>query len=63
MPTGTGKTGTMLALHARERIDRLLVIVPTSALRDQIGEKFIAMGLLKTLARSIPPHPFQLSGF
>lgn len=49
MPTGTGKTETMLALLARERLHRLLVIVPTNALREQIGEKFITLGLLKTL--------------
>jgi len=49
MPTGTGKTETMLALLARERLSRLLVIVPTGALRDQIGDKFVSMGLLKQL--------------
>lgn len=49
MPTGTGKTETMLSLLAHERIARLLVIVPTNALRDQIGEKFVTFGLLKNL--------------
>lgn len=62
MPTGTGKTETMLALHARERIDRLLVIVPTGALRDQIGDKFIAMGLLKMLGALNPAAPFPVVG-
>ena len=47
MPTGTGKTETMLALLAREHLEHLLVIVPTSALRDQIAEKFQTFGVLQ----------------
>ena len=47
MPTGTGKTETMLALLVSERLGRLLVVVPTRALRDQIAEKFVNLGLLK----------------
>jgi superfamily II DNA or RNA helicase len=47
MPTGTGKTETMLALLASERIERLLVVVPTDALREQISNKFLTMGELK----------------
>ncbi len=47
LPTGTGKTETMLALLAHERFDRLLVVVPTDALRGQISSKFETMGLLK----------------
>jgi len=49
MPTGTGKTETMLALMARERMQRLLVVVPSNALRGQIAEKFETFGLLRTL--------------
>lgn len=49
MPTGTGKTETMLALLTRESLGRLLVIVPTNHLREQIGEKFVTLGLLKSL--------------
>jgi superfamily II DNA or RNA helicase len=49
MPTGTGKTETMLALLALERLPRLLVVVPTNALREQIGDKFLRLGLLKSL--------------
>ena len=49
MPTGTGKTETMLALLVKERLERLLVIVPSTALREQIGEKFLTLGLLKQL--------------
>lgn len=49
MPTGTGKTETMLALLVREKLERLLVIVPTGALRDQVGRKFVELGLLRKL--------------
>lgn len=47
MPTGTGKTETMLALNAQRQFDRLLVVVPTDALRDQIADKFESFGVLK----------------
>ena len=46
MPTGTGKTETMLALLAKERLSKLLVIVPTDALRDQLARKFQTFGVL-----------------
>lgn len=47
MPTGTGKTETMLSILISARCRRLLVIVPTDALRTQIAEKFLALGILK----------------
>ena len=47
MPTGTGKTETMLCLLAAQQINRLLVIVPTDPLRQQIANKFISFGILK----------------
>jgi superfamily II DNA or RNA helicase len=47
MPTGTGKTETMLALFVATRPERLLVIVPTSVLRDQIATKFETLGILQ----------------
>jgi superfamily II DNA or RNA helicase len=47
MPTGTGKTETMLALNAHQRFKRLLVVVPTDALREQIAGKFETFGVLK----------------
>nr|WP_246408255.1 DEAD/DEAH box helicase family protein [Microvirga lupini] len=47
MPTGTGKTETMLALLVSQRLHRLLVVVPTVALRDQVSRKFITLGILK----------------
>ncbi len=46
MPTGTGKTETMLALFVHRRLDRLLVVVPTSALREQTATKFETLGVL-----------------
>lgn len=49
MPTGTGKTETMLAIMARESMNRLLVVVPSTALRGQISDKFETLGLLRTL--------------
>ncbi len=49
MPTGTGKTETMLALMVCERIDKILVVVPTDALRDQITNKFLGLGLLRKI--------------
>jgi len=47
MPTGTGKTETMLALNILQRFERLLVVVPTDALREQIASKFETLGVLK----------------
>jgi len=49
MPTGTGKTETMLALNALQRFERLLVVVPTDALREQIAGKFETFGVLHQL--------------
>ncbi len=47
MPTGTGKTETMLSILTSVRCPRLLVVVPTDALRSQIAGKFVTLGLLK----------------
>lgn len=49
MPTGTGKTETMLSTLASQRCERVLVIVPSLILRDQIFGKFVSLGLLKKL--------------
>jgi superfamily II DNA or RNA helicase len=48
MPTGTGKTETMLSVLISARCERVLVVVPTDALRTQIAEKFETLGVLKT---------------
>ncbi|NTV44719.1 MAG: DEAD/DEAH box helicase family protein [Candidatus Yonathbacteria bacterium] len=47
MPTGTGKTDTMLSVLISKRCSKVLVIVPTDALRTQIAEKFLSLGVLK----------------
>ena len=49
MPTGTGKTETMLAATAAHEISRLLVAVPSNALRRQTADKFARFGLLRKL--------------
>lgn len=47
MPTGTGKTETMLAWLVAQRPERVLVVVPSTALRDQIASKFENLGVLQ----------------
>lgn len=46
MPTGTGKTETMLSILVSARCHRVLVVVPTDALRTQLAEKFLTLGML-----------------
>ena len=48
LPTGTGKTETMLGLLIVKQLHKLLVIVPNDALRTQTAKKFITLGILKT---------------
>ncbi len=43
MPTWTGKTETMLAALLKIRFKKLLVIVPSDSLREQISDKFITL--------------------
>jgi len=47
MPTGTGKTEAMISVFISSQCKRLLVVVPTDALRSQIGDKFLTLGILK----------------
>ena len=47
MPTGTGKTDTMIAATVSSICERVLVVVPTDALRTQIAEKFLTLGVLR----------------
>jgi len=42
MPTGTGKTDTMLALIIAARMNRTLILVPSDALRTQLVGKCVA---------------------
>ena len=39
-PTGTGKTETMLSVLVANRCKKLLVVVPSDALRGQLAGKF-----------------------
>jgi len=47
MPTGTGKTETMIALLVASMIERLLVVVPSDILRTQLAQKFESFGILQ----------------
>jgi superfamily II DNA or RNA helicase len=47
LPTGTGKTETMLSALIANRCKKLLVTVPSDSLRTQISEKFLTLGLLR----------------
>ncbi|WAH97526.1 DEAD/DEAH box helicase [Arthrobacter sp. MMS18-M83] len=54
MPTGTGKTETMLALLVAARPKRVLVVVPSDALRTQLATKFESLGVLQELGIVTP---------
>ncbi len=49
LPTGTGKTETMLSVLVYRQLSKVLVLVPSNSLRDQISEKFISLGYLSQL--------------
>ncbi|MBV1929624.1 MAG: DEAD/DEAH box helicase family protein [Gammaproteobacteria bacterium] len=49
MPTGTGKTETILSIVVAGKFKRTLVVVPSDALREQTKKKFIQLGLLRKL--------------
>lgn len=46
LPTGTGKTETMLASLIYNQHKKLLVLVPSDALRTQLLSKFLTLGFL-----------------
>jgi superfamily II DNA or RNA helicase len=48
LPTGTGKTETMLAAFSHQP-QRTLVVVPSDSLRTQIAEKFVTLGVLPSV--------------
>ena len=62
LPTGTGKTETMLALLASERPKRVLVLVPSDNLRTQIAEAFETYGVLPEIAVLDAPLPGLVVG-
>lgn len=47
MPTGTGKTETMLATLIANKCKKVLITVPSEALKNQIFNKLYSLGLLK----------------
>jgi len=49
LPTGTGKTETMLVATLADKADRTLVIVPTVDLKNQLADKFATWGILRKL--------------
>ena len=65
MPTGTGKTDTMVALFATALPERLLIVVPSDALRGQIAGKFETLGVLRSAgvvpSAALPPVVGQLA--
>jgi len=62
MPTGTGKTETMLSLLLEVPCQRVLVVVPTDALRTQISEKFLTLGILKPAKVAGPETLYPVVG-
>jgi superfamily II DNA or RNA helicase len=61
MPTGTGKTEVMIAGAVASACNRLLVIVPTDALRHQTAMKFANYGVLESIG-VIEAIPFPVVG-
>ena len=59
MPTGTGKTETMIATVVSEQLDRTIIVVPNSLLRKQTADKFLNFGILQTIGvvnqNALPP--------
>ncbi|MBP2263065.1 DEAD/DEAH box helicase family protein [Pseudomonas sp. BP8] len=49
MPTGTGKTDTMLGLLVAGRLPRTLVLVPSDPLRSQLVEKCLELKKLREI--------------
>ncbi len=54
LPTGTGKTETMLSTLVSARCEKILVLVPSDALRTQISNKFLSLGYLRELGVLAP---------
>ena len=49
MPTGTGKTETMILTITAERIRKTVIIVPSDLLRKQTVDKLLTFGILKDI--------------
>lgn len=58
LPTGTGKTDTMISVLLKEKIKKLMILVPSDALREQLSYKVMSLGILKE--NGIIPDSFEL---
>lgn len=58
MPTGTGKTETMLSFMVANKCHKVFVVVPFDALRNQTYRKFKSLGLLPILG--VVPNDINL---
>jgi superfamily II DNA or RNA helicase len=54
MPTGTGKTETMVAWMVATQPETVLVIVPSDVLREQIAATFENLGILQEVGAVVP---------
>lgn len=62
MPTGTGKTETVLSTLVAYIRKPMLVVVPSDALRSQTAHKFLTLGLLRALKVLDPNAPNPIVG-
>jgi superfamily II DNA or RNA helicase len=62
MPTGTGKTETMISVFLSTQCGRILIVVPTDALRKQIADKFLTFGVLKDFSVVASPCLYPVVG-
>lgn len=67
MPTGSGKTGVLMALCFGLRPRRVLVVTPSVIVRDQIATGFRTLEVLKTRAEVLPadlptPQVYEVTG-
>lgn len=62
LPTGTGKTETMLSVLVSHPCQKLLVVVPTDPLRTQIANKFLTLGVLKDFGILKPECLYPIVG-
>jgi superfamily II DNA or RNA helicase len=62
MPTGTGKTETMLSILISNKCNKVLVVVPSDSLRTQVSKKFIKLGVLKEFNIIDPKSQYPIVG-
>jgi superfamily II DNA or RNA helicase len=62
MPTGTGKTETMISVAVASQCQKILIVVPTDALRMQLANKFLTFGVLKDFGVIAPACLYPIVG-